>query len=511
MSDTPNIGFPLLEQAQAQKEVTVNESLVILDVLLGGVVSRTETAPPGSPAAGDGYIVASPATGLWAGHEDDIAYYFGGVWLFLSPEVGAGHQVWVDDELLFLQYGVGSPSGWNAADTSLGDVVGPASAVNNRLAQFDGTSGKLLEDSGVSISTDGTLATNSDALVPTEKAVKTYVDAKVAGLSWKQAVRAATTVAGTLATSFENGDTVDGVVLATGDRILIKNQAAPADNGIYVVAASGAPARSTDADSGVELVNASVYVSEGTTLADTQWTCTTNAPITVGSTSLAFAQLTSGGGNSFVTVSVSGQSDVVADSSNDTLTLVAGSNITITTNAGTDTVTIAASGGGSFDYQWVPAGAITPSVTGGCQSLTTIASASGQPDIQTLNFDGTTQEFGQFSLSPPAGWSAGTVTFEPVWSHAATVTNFGVYWTLQAVAISNDDTILANFGTLQSSTDTGGTTDDVYNGPASSAITIAGTPAVGDTVFFRVSRDPTNGSDTMTIDARLHGLRVFFA
>lgn len=132
--------------------------------------------------------------------------------------------------------------------------------------------------------------------VAAAKADITYVDAKVAGLSWKQAVRAATTVAGTLASSFENGDVIDGVTLATGDRILIKNQAAGAENGIYTVNASGAPTRSTDADSGAELVNATMYVSEGTTNADTQWTCSTNAPITVGSTSLVFAQLTSGGG-----------------------------------------------------------------------------------------------------------------------------------------------------------------------------------------------------------------------
>jgi hypothetical protein len=100
--------------------------------------------------------------------------------------------------------------------------------------------------------------------VETSRRRPTYVDAKLAGLSWKQAVRAATTAAGTLATSFENGDAIDGVTLATGDRILIKNQATASENGIYVVNASGAPTRATDADAGAELVNATVYVSEGT-------------------------------------------------------------------------------------------------------------------------------------------------------------------------------------------------------------------------------------------------------
>lgn len=76
-----------------------------------------------------------------------------------------------------------------------------------------------------------------------------YLSARLAGLKPKQSVRAATTVAGTLASSFENGDTIDTVTLVTGDRILIKNQAAPEENGIYTVNASGAPTRAVDFDS----------------------------------------------------------------------------------------------------------------------------------------------------------------------------------------------------------------------------------------------------------------------
>ncbi len=115
MSDTPNIGFPLLEQAQAQKEVTVNETLVILDALLGGVISQSTTAPPGSPAEGDAYIVPFGASGVWVGHVQDIAYFFGGVWNFLPPSVGVGHEVWVRDDAEFVQYSEASPQAWIAA------------------------------------------------------------------------------------------------------------------------------------------------------------------------------------------------------------------------------------------------------------------------------------------------------------------------------------------------------------------------------------------------------------
>jgi hypothetical protein len=115
----------------------------------------------------------------------------------------------------------------------------------------------------------------------------------VGGLSWKNEVRVATTVAGTLATSFENGDTVDGIVLATGDRILIKNQAAATENGIYVVAASGAPARAGDADSTADLNNATVSVTSGTANAGLSFTQTTANP-TIGVSNIVWAQFNVG-------------------------------------------------------------------------------------------------------------------------------------------------------------------------------------------------------------------------
>lgn len=126
---------------------------------------------------------------------------------------------------------------------------------------------------------------------------KNYVDNAIAGLKWKASVRAATTAAGTLATSFANASVIDGVTLATGDRILIKNQAAGAENGIYTVSASGAPVRATDADANSEMPQATVFVQEGTTLADTAWTMTNNGAIVLGTTALTFAQF--GGGTTY--------------------------------------------------------------------------------------------------------------------------------------------------------------------------------------------------------------------
>ena len=109
--------------------------------------------------------------------------------------------------------------------------------------------------------------------------------------AWKAPVRVATDAAGTLATGFHAGEIVDGVTLATGDRILIKDQAAPAENGIYVAAAAGAPARAYDMDAASEVLGTFVYVETGDTLAGTFWYCTNAAAVTLGATALTFARL----------------------------------------------------------------------------------------------------------------------------------------------------------------------------------------------------------------------------
>jgi len=129
----------------------------------------------------------------------------------------------------------------------------------------------------------------------TDAANKGYVDSVAQGLDTKASVVAATTTNGTLATAYENGAVVDGVTLATGNRILIKNQTDQTANGIYTVNVSGAPTRSTDMDNGTEFPSAYVFVEEGTVNADTGWVCTNNAPVTIGSTNIVWAQFSGAG------------------------------------------------------------------------------------------------------------------------------------------------------------------------------------------------------------------------
>jgi hypothetical protein len=129
----------------------------------------------------------------------------------------------------------------------------------------------------------------------TDAATKAYVDAVTEGLHIHPSAVAATTANITLATDVENGDTLDGITLATGNRILIKNQTTQSENGIYVVAASGAPSRATDFDAPAEIDGGDfVFVTGGTVNDNTGWV-QTNIVGTVGTDAIAFTQFSGAG------------------------------------------------------------------------------------------------------------------------------------------------------------------------------------------------------------------------
>lgn len=127
----------------------------------------------------------------------------------------------------------------------------------------------------------------------TDAATKAYVDNLVAGLSFKDEVRVATTTNGTLATAYANGQTIDGVVLATGNRILLKDQTTQTENGLYTTNVSGAPTRTTDADTTAELTNATVFVTDGTVNSGFLFTQTTKNPV-IATSNIVFVRFASG-------------------------------------------------------------------------------------------------------------------------------------------------------------------------------------------------------------------------
>lgn len=157
---------------------------------------------------------------------------------------------------------------------------------------------------------------------------------------------------------------------------------------------------------------------------------------------------------------------------------------------------------------YVPASAMYPSTTLPCATLTQVESSTNDVNIKVLDFDGagTTKESAEFGIQSPTYWDAGTVTAQFIWY--ATAGSGTVNWECQGVAFSDDDALDAAYGTLQEVTDTLLATGDVHITAETSAITIAGTPAAGDWINFRVNRDPAN--DTNTSDARLMGVRIRF-
>ena len=167
--------------------------------------------------------------------------------------------------------------------------------------QFGKSGGRLQYDSSSSFfkfTTDGsTLSQVRVATTPSnanDAASKSYVDATINGLDVKNSVRAATTGNITIASDLNVGDSIDGVTLADGDRVLVKNQTDASENGVYTAGAS--PARATDFDADSEVTaGAFFFVEEGSTNADSGFVVSTNGAITVGSTNIAFTQFSGSG------------------------------------------------------------------------------------------------------------------------------------------------------------------------------------------------------------------------
>lgn len=116
MTDTANLALPFIDGSQAQKHITHNEALRILDAAVQiGVVDMSLTSPPSTPASGERHVVASGAAGAWAGQAKSIAVWEDGAWRFLVPK--AGWLVWsVADNSLFVFDG----AGWGAVSSGSG-------------------------------------------------------------------------------------------------------------------------------------------------------------------------------------------------------------------------------------------------------------------------------------------------------------------------------------------------------------------------------------------------------
>jgi hypothetical protein len=297
------------------------------------------------------------------------------------------------------------------------------------------------------------LGTPTDA---TDATTKSYVDSAVQGIDWKASVRAATTTNVTLASDLENGDTLDGVTLATGNRILVKNQSTGSENGIYVVAESGAPTRSTDADTDAELTsNFAVFVEEGTANADQGYVLTNDGAITVGTTALVFTQFT-------------GLGQVVAgdglSKTGNTLNVTAGTGISITGDAVTNDGVLSITGTANQITASASTGAITLSTPQDIHSTATPTFSGVTVGSVTLTdaLLGTATATASTSATTIDTWSATTYSSAKYIVQMKKGTDIEVIEVLVTVDGSNN-VYLTEYADVISNTELG-TTNAVYSG-----------------------------------------------
>lgn len=163
-----------------------------------------------------------------------------------------------------------------------------AAAAGSGLIGGAGSALAVGAGTGITVNADD-VAVNTSVI-----ATKEYVESVAQGLDAKASVRAATTANIAIATALNSGDVLDGVTLANGDRVLVKDQTTKAENGIWVVGAT--PERAKDADGAGELSGGTyVFVEEGTANADTGWVIITNGSITPGTTAHEWSQFTGAG------------------------------------------------------------------------------------------------------------------------------------------------------------------------------------------------------------------------
>lgn len=158
---------------------------------------------------------------------------------------------------------------------------------------------------------------------------------------------------------------------------------------------------------------------------------------------------------------------------------------------------------------WVPANLITPRTTNG-PSAGLVEMATNKNMVKTLDFDTTTEEYAQFDLILPKSWGGSNIDVLPVWSHGTAITSFGVVWRIDAAEVIDGGALDTAFGVgsaMATIISTGGTANDLV-------IPVAGTFFPGSTSGalrqIRVYRVPSHGSDTLLVDARLHGVVVYY-
>lgn len=413
---------------------SVDSEIALFSGTSGDLLKRATTT--GLLKAASGVLsAAAEGTDYYAPSGTDVALADGGTGASLA-DPGADRILFWDDsagQMTWLSVGTGLGITGTTLETTgggSGDVVGPASATDNALARFDTATGKLLQDSGVTLS--------------------------------DTAVFAGILTAGFVSGGSLNFDSGDVTITHSANALTF----AGATNG-YLFSHAVLP-----------------QTTDGAALGST--------------------------GNMWSDVFIA--SGGIINFNNGDVTIVHSSN-TLTITGGITALDASSTVNGSLiktvgrETIFMPAGSMIKRTTNGAASGTTEL-ATNDVMLSTFDFDQTTEEAVGFWIAMPKSWNEGTITFTPFWTAASG--SGGVVWGLAAYSFSNDDAMDTAVSGQQTSTDTLLATNDLHVGPESAAITIGGTPAEGDMVYFEITREVANGSDTLSGDAKLLGVHLYF-
>jgi hypothetical protein len=266
--------------------VTIN-SESIADIVGGMVTGNTETGITVTYQDGDNTLDFAVADQFPSHTTSDLAE---GTNLYYTEER-------VQDEIAdTIVGGTGIDATYNDSagtlsldiDSTVTTNSGTQTLTNKTLSTGTSLSANL--DAGTNKITNlGTPTSGTDA------ATKAYVDAVSEGLHVHEAAKVYVGTNITIATALEAGDTVDGVTLASGMRVLVNGQTTQSENGVYVVSVSGAPTRALDFDTPNEVKSGDfIFVSSGTSYGNTGWVQTL-APATIGTDAISFTQFSGAG------------------------------------------------------------------------------------------------------------------------------------------------------------------------------------------------------------------------
>jgi hypothetical protein len=240
------------------------------------------------PASGnfEGRLIYNTAT-------DTIKVYTGSAFVSIPHTIVSGGGAGIAEALTVSESNGTITLTLNVADTDSAGLLPASFWQMLEDATSDATASKLVKRDS---NGNAKVATPTDAA---HIATKGYVDAARQGLDVKQSVRVATTAPINISADLEAGDTIDGVTLVAGDRVLVKDQSTATENGIYVAVASGVASRSSDAngtaDTGELKPGTFTFVEEGNTHSDKGFVVSTNGTITIGATNIAWTQFSGAG------------------------------------------------------------------------------------------------------------------------------------------------------------------------------------------------------------------------